>query len=79
MQPDEEIMTILSLKARMSLSREAYMLRMINLCTRRIRNATNLEEAKFFSDILREKICTVNDLPNVRELKEQIEAFELAE
>jgi len=59
---------ILALKVRIALCRERLLLRMTSLYTERIRNATTLEDAQFFNDILINEVCGIDTNPELKEL-----------
>lgn len=71
-QKNEEILT---LKARIAIRRESIMLQLISLYTERIRNATTLEEARFFNDILINETCFIDNSPQIQELEAELPAL----
>jgi len=70
------IESTLALKARISLRRECVMLRLINMYTSRIREATTLEEAKFFNALLIDGICFASESPQVQELEDELKELQ---
>ena len=63
---------ILTLKARIAIRRESIMLQLVSLYTGRIREATTLEEAKFFNEILINETCFLDESPRIKELEAEM-------
>jgi hypothetical protein len=63
---------VLTLKARISLRRESIMLQLIGQYSKRIRDSLDLEEAKFWNDMLVHETCFIDEAPKVKELQDAL-------
>jgi hypothetical protein len=68
------ILKTVILKARISLRREIRMSKFISMYTQRIQASSDLEEAKFWNDILITEICFIDDCDEIKELQIKLDS-----